>query len=314
MRPLARALRSLLCSIGFVLLLCGHAAAGARVVLVTGEREGPHEEMLQAVLGALAPELGTADLDVRDPQSYDSAQLSGTRIVVTIGTQAAKAVSARRTTLPVLHTLLPRETFEGLTAGRTLPNQSAIFLDQPESRQIALITTALPEKNTLALLGGPGSDQRLRRLSGAARTQHLSVSTEQVGHEREIYPALERLLQGAPILVALPDSTVFNSYTIQNILLTSYRNRAPLIGFSPAYVRAGALLALYSTPAQLGRQTAAAVRSVLAGDPLPPPQGPREFEVASNPVVARALGIALEAPERIAERMRGRETTREVRP
>ena len=33
-------------------------------------------------------------------------------------------------------------------------------------------------------------------------------------------------------------------------------------------------------------------RSVLRGQPLPPPRGPRLFEVAVNPQIARTLGIA----------------------
>jgi len=96
---------------------------------------------------------------------------------------------------------------------------------------------------------------------------------------------------------------VFNSYSIQNVLLTAYRQHSPVVGFSAAYIRAGAILGLYSTPAQIGRQTAEMARAVLAGAAVPPPQSPRYFEIGSNPQVARSLGIALEEPEALRARL-----------
>ena len=301
-------------SVAFVLMCCAaHTAMAASIIVVTGEQEGAHQEAMAALVEALGPEFGPGDIEVRDTGKLEGIGLGEARVIVTIGTQAAKAVAARRTTAAVLHTLLPRETFEALAAPPNGAKPSAIYLDQPEQRLLALLATALPGQSRIALLSGPSSEQRIKRMTTAAGEVRLQVAVERVEHERDIYPALERLLRDSPILVAQPDSLVFNSYTIQNILLTSYRNRAPLIGFSPAYVRAGALLALYSTPAQIGRQAAAAARATLAGRGLPPPQGPREFEVASNPVVARALGIVLPSPEEITARLREREPTGEVR-
>jgi signal transduction histidine kinase len=93
------------------------------------------------------------------------------------------------------------------------------------------------------------------------------------------------------ILLAVPDSTVYNNRTISNILLTAYHQRSPVVGFSPAYVKAGALLALYSTPAQVGQQAGEAARLGLATGSLPPPAAPRHFRISTNPYVARSLGI-----------------------
>lgn len=291
-----------------LIVLCVNAqAAGAEIVVVTSERTGAYLETQEALVADLRPELGRGEVEVLDVTEFDATRLGDARLVVTIGTQAAKTVAARRPSIAVLHTLLPRNAFEGLPALPQSGKTSAVFLDQPEQRQLALLAAALPELPRIALLVGPQSEQRILRMVEAARQRRMQVAVERVNDEKDIYPALERLLQDSPVLIAQPDGRVFNSYTIQNILLTSYRHRTPLIGFSPAYVKAGALLALYSTPAQIGRQAAGAVRSLLAGRGLPPPQGPQEFEVDSNPVVARALGIALEPPATIAARMRERE-------
>ena len=109
------------------------------------------------------------------------------------------------------------------------------------------------------------------------------------------------------MLIATPDTAVFNSYTVQNVLLTAYRLRSPVVGFSAAYVRAGALLGLYSTPAQIGSEAGEAVLQVLRGAALPPVARPAHFEVAVNDTVARALGLALPPADELAAALRREE-------
>jgi len=288
-------------------LFTGDAVA-ARVMLVTSERSGAHEETLAAIRSALAPGIATSDIGILEPSQVGNGVLAGSRIIVTIGTEAAQAVTSQSPRQPVLHTLLPRDAYERLPDTKGTGRSSAIFLDQPVQRQIALITEALPDWRRLALLAGPRSLPLATQLAAAAQEQQLIVHVENITSERDIYPALQRLLADRAVLLALPDSSVFNSYTIQNVLLTSYRHRSPLIGFSPAYVRAGALLGLYSTPAQIGDQAAEAIRTVLAGGGLPPPQSPRRFEIGINRNVANSLGIHLDSPAEIAARMSRRET------
>lgn len=287
-------------------LFAGDAAA-ARVLLVTSERSGAHEETLTAIRSALVPGIPSSDIGILEPSQVENAALAGSRIIVTIGTEAAQVVTSQAPRQPVLHTLLPRDAYERLPASGA-GRSSAIFLDQPVQRQIALIAEALPDWHRLALLAGPRSQSLATKLAAAAQEQQLDVNIENISSERDIYPALQRLLTDRAVLLALPDNMVFNSYTIQNVLLTSYRHRSPLIGFSPAYVRAGALLGLYSTPAQIGEQAAEAIRTALAGGGLPPPQASRRFEVGINQNVAHSLGIHLEPAPEIAARISRRET------
>ena len=101
----------------------------------------------------------------------------------------------------------------------------------------------------------------------------------------------------------IDDYQLFNNRTISNILLTAYHLRSPVIGFSPAYVKAGALFALYSTPAQIGQQAGETARAGLASGSLPPPAAPRHFRVGINRYVARSMGINLDDAATLQERL-----------
>jgi ABC-type uncharacterized transport system substrate-binding protein len=100
------------------------------------------------------------------------------------------------------------------------------------------------------------------------------------------------VLRGSDAFIAIPDPLLSRPSSARTILLTSYRFQKPVIAFSRAYVEAGALAAVFSTP----ESVAADVASWLdAGSgktlKLPGLRGPASFEIAVNRQVARALGI-----------------------
>lgn len=304
-------LRTLVLLLSLVCASLSMAEASERttkVLIVTSELNGVYGELISALRSSLKAVPPDQIVTIKANALQDDL-LTEAHCIVTVGTAAASALASRSPTTPTLNTLLPRDSYVDLInrhPGGRLP--SAIYIDQPVSRQLALIAEALPEWQRLALIFGASSRQLAEEIFDAAAAAGYEVTANSVESDREIYPALQDALSQPAILLALPDRAVFNSHTIQNILLTSYRQRSPLIGFSPAYVRAGALLSLYSTPAQIGTQAASTVLAVLAGDPLPPARYPDYFVVGANSTVARSLGIRLDTTEQIASRIRQRES------
>lgn len=274
--------------------------ARAQVLLVTSEAGGAYDEAAEAFraeLSRIAPRTSVASTTIKDLAPFGNAQL-----VVTIGNQAARGIAALGQHPPAIYSLLSRASYDaipGLREGR----DTAILLDQPAARQIELIRLALPGFQRLALIEGKESRLAVAQLADAARERHFTVARELVSNGHDLFAALQQVTAAPAVLLATPDSGVFNSFNIQNILLSTYRQRSPVVGFSSAYVRAGAVLALYSTPAQIGRQTAEAAHTLLAGGALPAAQGPRYFEVGANPQVARSLGIDLAEPEVLRARL-----------
>jgi len=289
------------------------AAANAPMVLVvTSEEGGAYDELIGAMRTGIISGEAAAEVRAIHWNEFTPALDSNPHIIVTVGSRAAAEVTAKKLDIPVLSTLLQRETFAQLHSDHPEPDSSgvsAIFLDQPVSRQLALLTEGLPTWQRLALISGPHTRDLADQILEAAKGIGLEVMAAQVVSDRELYSAMQRTLSRPAVLIALPDREIYNSHTIQNILLTSYRQRSPMIGFSPAYVRAGALLAIYSTPSQIGTQAAAVVIQVLQGEPLPPPRHADHFEVGINPTVARSLGISLDSAASIAARIKQREAT-----
>jgi len=279
----------------------GACRATDTVAVLLSEHGGHYSDYFEALNRALAePQpAGRSWRVVELPpgrERPDEAALSGVSTVIAVGVQAMRIAATWDNAPPVLNVLVPRVSHEKLLAesgrSRRRAQFSAIYLDQPLARQINLIQQILPGKRRVAALVGPDSALLLPRLRAAIARAGLDLASEEVASEPEIIPALSRLLSSSDALLALPDSVVFTRDTARSVLLTTYRHQKPLIGFSQAYVNAGALAAAFSTPAQLARQTAEVLRALPPGRAaLPGPLYPAYFSVAVNRSVARALAL-----------------------
>lgn len=287
------------------LLVPWPALAISEVLVVVAERSAPHEEVLAAMRASLADALDRKIvLRVTAPADFGrSPANAGDRrrpdLVVTIGTEAASAVLAGRQPVPVLCAFLPESSYDALLQARgpdaqpELALHSAIFLDQPLHRQMQLLRLALPRHTRIGVVLGPESRRSEATLQRAAIAAGRTLRVERIADEKQLIQALYRVMDEADVLLAVPDPLVFNRHTAQSVLLTTYRLGKPVAGYSRAYAGAGALLAVYSTPAQIGRQIGETLRALAEapGRALPPPRHPRYFSVEVNERVAHSLGL-----------------------
>jgi ABC-type uncharacterized transport system substrate-binding protein len=294
--------------------LPSEAASPEHVLVVLSHPHVAYAEVVAGMRAALAGKPGAPSLAVSTPEEFheSGSQAAGApraALIVTVGARAAREVAAARPAVPVLQTLLPRLAFEEIAAsaaGAETPRRlSAIYLDQPYARQFELIRTALPHVRRVAVLLGPASQVQEREILGAAREKGLDVAVAKVLEASDLFRVLGGVLDGVDALLAVADPLVYNDRTIHHLLLTTYHYKVPVIGLSRAYVEAGAVIALYSTPEQIGRQAAEMLLEPLAGSPaaLPPPRHPKYFTVSVNERVAASLGLRLPREEDILRRL-----------
>lgn len=219
-------------------------------------------------------------------------------LIVTVGSKAAKAVIGQ-TTLPTLMTMLPSNLYHDLEVRRPAPPQlSALYVDQPWSRYFELLFAALPDTRKIGVLLTPLTDVDIDALHKLAAHRGASLVVRMVNSPEQLFDSLEDILKHSEVLLAVPDSNIYSSNNIRNILMTSYRYNIPLIGLSQGYVNAGALSAVYSTPENLAQQASAMSHTYSLSKRLPAAQFPILYDVANNPEVARTLGIELKpAPQ-----------------
>lgn len=203
---------------------------------------------------------------------------------------------------PILSLLVYRTVYESLiethSRSQLAKAVSAIYLDQPWGRQLSFIQAAIPGDKVVGLLYSPHTTMTLPRLP-----RGVSVNAQSVRSIDALFPTLENVLNNSDVLLVIPDNEIYSSNNMRNILMASYRTKIPIIGISQAYVNAGALCAIFSTPEQVADQAEGIVTSFARSRRLQEPQYPLSFSISVNPPVARTLGMELTSPEVIRERM-----------
>ena len=294
-----------------MLLLVVDRDARSEVLIVLSQDAAAYREVSDAFQGGLSADRGTSPratvITERSLRTIGDEALVRYELVVTIGLAAAEAVLGRdESAVPrTLCLLIPRTSFESLNANRSLVQRrrvSAVYIDQPIGRQLDLIRAALPDRTRLGIIFGPSSVAQREELRVGARERDLTLRSAEVTEPGGIYAASQMILPEVDVLLALPDSIAFNSSTAYLLMLASYRAQIPVVGFSESLASAGALLAVFSTLQQQGRQGAEVANRALADDSrLESPQYPRYFTVRTNDSVARSLGIRLADPRTLEQ-------------
>jgi putative ABC transport system substrate-binding protein len=217
---------------------------------------------VQSFIDAVVSGINSSEHLSVEPISIDEYLVTKKRpiIIVTVGTLAALKILELKQNIPVICVLIPKVSFDEIV-NRTDSQKSlsthrltAIFLDQPLERQISLVTALLPNAKKVGIMLGENTANDYTRYRKTIKSFSLIPVINKLDHNSNFVELLNNTLSNSNVLIPVLDPQVFNRRNSQDILLTAYRYQVPLIGVSPAYLNAGAICALYSTPDQIAKQ------------------------------------------------------------
>ena len=228
----------------------------------------------------------------------------GTQLIITIGSRAARAIAALSLDIPVLNTVLPESVFLSLAyENETCSKSSAVYIDQPISRQGYLAELIFPFKKEYGLLLGPVSIRRQPEIDLFRQVTQRQLTVMAVDRDESTMAAGRKLLSRTDLFLAINDPVVLNRENAKWLLYVAYQKRLPVIGFSRAYVKAGAAAAVFSELDQMAGQAAEITYQWRKSNSncLPEPQYPHDFRVAINRAVIQSLGGIIENEDKLAE-------------
>ncbi|MGC2164407.1 MAG: ABC transporter substrate binding protein [Gallionella sp.] len=281
-----------------------------RVVVLLSDDYAPYQSFANTFTKNLPPQIIASVLNHPEQLGPDMPQGD---LIVAVGTSAV-AAAIERNEAPVLSVMLPKSGFENLL-GKAITNVSkdnvsAIYLDQPWTRQIDFWRAALPDRPRIGLLHTSNSWIDFSKLQHEIAQRNGMLVARPVHTSDDLFTTLENIMSISDVLIAIPDNNIYSSSNIRNILLSSYRRGIPLVGISQAYVNAGALCAIFSTPEQLANQAREAVVSYARSRKLPEPRFPDSYTISVNRQVARSMNLDVPSEEAIRDHMEKAERVR----
>jgi putative tryptophan/tyrosine transport system substrate-binding protein len=267
------------------LLAAGLPASAASVVVAYESGTEAYTEALNGitdVLGAnafIGVDLGAAAGAVNLAAALDSKDL---RLVIAIGGRAATDVRASRPNALLITTMVLHS--DDSPTGR-------VELDVPLAAQLAAVRTLWPNRLRVGIIRNPTlSRYSTDQLDARVRKEGFTPFIVECDRPAGLLKAMAALKSQADFVLCFPDPTLYTTLTIKPLVLASLEDRLPLVGFSPAFVRAGAALGIYPDYRDAGRQAAEMAQRCLRGEAAGPDAGPRKVRVAVNQRITRLLG------------------------
>lgn len=214
-------------------------------------------------------------------------------LYVTVGPEALRRVAAKRCDCVVISTFTSSQVVRAIV-GKLPPARAAaftaVYAEPAPVDQLRLV--ALLYRRPVRVAAILGADTVF--LKPTLEDEHVTVLEAHA--DEDINRLLGEIAQ-TDVLLALPDSAVYNTENFRNILLSTYRHKQGVIGFSGDMVKAGALATTYSEVEDINAQVNEMAASYVTGGELAAPQFPRYFRTIVNEGVARSLDV--EVPETV---------------
>jgi putative ABC transport system substrate-binding protein len=219
-----------------------------------------------------------------------------TDILIVMSNDMVKSLPANHP--PTLFVLAQPSTIE------MQKQDSALYWSPSLSAQLALIRAVLPATNRVGMLVSNGEDASwLRVFKQYAAEQSIEVRFQTIDKTR-IARQVSELAASTDVLLAQPDTDIYNRETIRFILLAAYRQNKVLIGPSPAFVNAGALATLYAPSHVVAEEVAQKIQHFIKNNKLPPASRVKNLSVSLNAQVAKSLGLAVPAMNELERLLR----------
>jgi putative tryptophan/tyrosine transport system substrate-binding protein len=298
----------LIATLSLWLALCcmsTHVYAWSNVTILTTNDTSAVTEFVNTLKSKLE-EKNDIKVNLSKNDSGLSINIPKDTLVVAVGTQALTYASNLSESTAVIGVLVPKASYDSILAdSKRNPNRfSAVYLDQPFTRQLSLIKSIFPNTSSIGVLLGPVSQFQSNDLQSAAKQFNITVNIRLVNKADELQSNLESLMIGKQILLAIPDPLIYTRETAQTILLTSYRHQTPVIGFSQSYARSGAIAAVFTSPNQFAEEIFDTIQHLPKERfSLPPASPSRLFSIEINRQVGRSLDIPLPADDTIIKSM-----------
>lgn len=234
----------------------------------------------------------TNSLEIIDISGLHDKNTNEFDVVISIGSDASEILSRTSGINYLIYTLIPGRLSESINKRPCLAKKcAAVLIEQPIERYFKLFKLVFPKNKTLVIATTTPSVRYTYNLNVIANQFNISLKLIPIDKEKVIVRTLTNKLGKNDVLLALPDPEIYNKSTAKSIILSAYHKNIPIIAYSKAFAKAGALISLYSSFEDIASQTA---KLATISHPVKKSgYHPETFSLELNRSVAKSLDIEI---------------------
>lgn len=280
---------------GFFYLSESTFASDNSVVIVTQKKSAVYDMTLNGIKEVL--EKNNVDIkyvDLTRKSTISLIQASTPSVIITLGTSVTGTIVKAINDIPIVFSAV----LSPVQFNMESKNITGVLLNIPIGKQFDTLLKITPEIKKIGIIyNSTLNSKKVEKAKEIAKGMNLELVTKDVEDYNDIIPEMESLLKSIDAIWIIADNVVCKPVNIQHLLLQTLKADIPVLAFSPAIVKAGALLSLASDYEDIGRQTADIVVRILKGEQPADIEKtyPRTFKLYLNNAVAKKLGFTIPA-------------------
>jgi len=282
----------------FAAILLPTASFGQHITIIYDKNNQYQSRFLKLLSTQLAPQqnltLTTLSTDTLSIPHLKKAPID---LIVNLDNKTTEALISSNVETTVFHALTTLSRTKNFVSclpncQNKHPNHYFFVLDQPPSRQLKLIQLINPNYQKIGVLATPQSKDLITKIKRIASFNKLTIN-DYVSNTADVRYRIDDVSKSSDIILATADTGIYNTASLSQILLTSYRYKTPIIGFSKGFIKAGALAGSVSNVDQLAQHLSEQILQFKTANDflLNNIIYPKYFNVLSNRNVAKSLNL-----------------------
>lgn len=265
----------------FCLLLMPSLSYSQERVLVVMSNQGKIYQSFHSILeDKLHNNITISQASLSD---INNENLNQQNLIISIGYKAAKAVSKYKTQKTVIYSLIPDN--ESLQSDIPCKNATCykVYINQPVNRYIKLFEVIFPKGRNLVFASTKEKTRKSQQVKTESENIGIIYKELLIQQDDNISRIFINKLNNNDVLLALPNSEIYNANSAKSIILSTYHANVPIIAYSKSFAKAGALISLYSSVDNIATKTANIVNTIFKdGTQKQKEYYPDEFTIEIN--------------------------------
>lgn len=222
-------------------------------------------------------------------------------LLVAVGAKAAKALIHQKLPNPILFVFVESPLLADILPHENAPSWAAVVVDQPLERLVSvaqLLRESESYRKKMLLVVSDDNDVMLEQVERLTQSQRQNLEVILIEAGEVAAKVIEPALFNAAAVIAVKDKQVWSGNNARWMLRQAYAFQVPVIGYSKAFLKAGALISAYSTLDQLVDRSAKMITQwESAGGFTDPGIHYADYQVEVNKSIARALRVDVDRLE-----------------
>ena len=236
------------------------------IILSSGD--AIYYDIAESIKSALSKtELPPHEINVMTLESDHLKVIEFDDLLIPIGAKAAEEVHSYQSTNAIVYSFVEQELIHDLNPNKLSEQWVAVTVNQPIERLILLADKLVKNnyKNKIIVVVSKDNVDLIDTINAIDPLDKGHIEIIEIDKKEFVTKVVEKSLFNAAALISTDESAIWSGSNAKWLLRQAYNHHVPVVGNSKRFLKAGALVSVYSSMGGISARTSILIKQWLEG-------------------------------------------------